>query len=108
MLFTNNSMVFFIFAVVTSFMIATCYGLDGPGIESRWGRDFPHPSRLALGAHPTSYTMGTRSFLEVKRPGRGIDQPPPSSAKVKERVELYLYSPSGHFMACSRVNLLPS
>ena len=29
--------------------IATRYGLDGPGIESRWGRDFPHPSRLALG-----------------------------------------------------------
>jgi hypothetical protein len=28
---------------------ATRYGLDGPGIESRWGRDFPHPSRLALG-----------------------------------------------------------
>jgi hypothetical protein len=25
------------------------YGLDGPGIESRWRRDFPHPSRLALG-----------------------------------------------------------
>ena len=22
--------------------IATAYGLDGPGIESRWGRDFPH------------------------------------------------------------------
>ena len=29
--------------------IATCYGLDGPGIESRWGRDFPHPSRPAVG-----------------------------------------------------------
>jgi hypothetical protein len=29
--------------------IATGYGLDGPGIESRWGRDFPHVSRLALG-----------------------------------------------------------
>jgi hypothetical protein len=29
--------------------IATCYGLDGPGIESRWGRDFPHPSRPAMG-----------------------------------------------------------
>jgi hypothetical protein len=27
--------------------IATGYGLDGPGIESRWGRDFPHPSRPA-------------------------------------------------------------
>ena len=28
--------------------IATAYGLDGPGIESRWGRDFPHQSRPAL------------------------------------------------------------
>jgi hypothetical protein len=25
------------------------YGLDGPGIESRWGRDFSHTSRPALG-----------------------------------------------------------
>ena len=29
--------------------IATGYGLDGPGIESRWERDFPHLSRPALG-----------------------------------------------------------
>jgi hypothetical protein len=29
--------------------IATGYGLDGPGIESRWERDFRHLSRLALG-----------------------------------------------------------
>ena len=28
--------------------IATAYGLDGPRIESRWGRDFPHLSRPAL------------------------------------------------------------
>jgi hypothetical protein len=28
--------------------IVTGYGLDGPGIESRWGRDFLHMSRLAL------------------------------------------------------------
>jgi hypothetical protein len=28
--------------------IATGYGLDGPGIESRWARDFPHLSRPAL------------------------------------------------------------
>jgi hypothetical protein len=28
--------------------IATAYGLDGPGIESRRGRDFPHLSRPAL------------------------------------------------------------
>ena len=35
--------------------IATCYGLDGPGIESRWGRDFLHPSRSAHG--PTQLPM---------------------------------------------------
>jgi hypothetical protein len=29
--------------------IATGYGLDGPGIESRWGRDIPHLSRPAVG-----------------------------------------------------------
>ena len=29
--------------------IATRYVLNGPGIECRWGRDFPHPSRPALG-----------------------------------------------------------
>jgi hypothetical protein len=64
--------------------IATRYGLDGPGIESRWGRDFSQPS----GAHPAS-------FPGVNRPGRGGDHPTPSSARAKERVELYLYFPSG-------------
>jgi hypothetical protein len=29
--------------------IATRYGLDGPGIESWWGRDFSQRSRPALG-----------------------------------------------------------
>jgi hypothetical protein len=29
--------------------IATRYGLDSLGIESRWRRDLPHPSRPALG-----------------------------------------------------------
>ena len=40
--------------------IATRYGLDGPGIESRWGRDFPHPSRPALGPtqHPVQWVPG--------------------------------------------------
>jgi len=32
------------------------YGLDGSGIESRWGRNFPHPSRPALG--PSSRVPG--------------------------------------------------
>ena len=46
------------------------------------------------GVHPASYTVGTGSFPGVKRSGRGVDHPPPPSAEVKERVELYLYSPS--------------
>ena len=29
--------------------VATGYGLDGPGIDSRWERDFPYLSRPALG-----------------------------------------------------------
>jgi hypothetical protein len=32
----------------SSVVIATDYGLDGPGIESRWGKIF-RPSRPALG-----------------------------------------------------------
>jgi hypothetical protein len=45
-------------------------------------------------AHSTSYTMGTGSFPGAKRPGSGINYPTPSIAEVKERVELYFYSPS--------------
>ena len=75
--------------------IAVCYGLDGPGIESRWGRDFPHPSRPALGLTQPLIQWVPDLSRGVKRPGRGFDHPPPSSAEVKERTELYLYSPSG-------------
>jgi len=56
---------------------------------------FSAPVQICPGAHPASYTMGTGSFPGVKGQGRGIDHPPPSCAKVKERVQLYLYSTSG-------------
>ena len=55
--------------------IASSYRLDGPGIESRWGRDFPHLSRPALGPTPASCTMGTGSFPGVKG-GRGVTLTP--------------------------------
>ena len=55
--------------------IATGYGLDNPGIESRWRRDFPHLSRPALGPTLASCTMGTVSFPWVKS-GRGVTLTP--------------------------------
>jgi len=72
--------------------IATAYGLEGPGIESQWGRYFPHLSRPAL--RPTLLYNGYQVFVRGKvQPGRDADPSLPSSAEVKNRVELYLYSP---------------
>ena len=45
--------------------IATGYGLDDPGIDSRWGRDFSAPVQTGPGAHPVSCTMGTGSHESV-------------------------------------------
>jgi len=59
------------------------------------GGEISAPVQTDPGAHPASCTMGTWSFLGVKLPGHGVDHPPPSSAKVKERVDPYLYTPSG-------------
>jgi hypothetical protein len=39
--------------------------------------------------------MGNGSFPGVKRPGLGFDRRPSASVKVEERLELYLYFPSG-------------
>jgi hypothetical protein len=62
--------------------IATSYGLDGSGIESRWGRDFPHLSRPALGPTQPS-VQWIPSFHGVKeRQGSDADPSPPSSAVV--------------------------
>jgi hypothetical protein len=70
--------------------IATAYGLDGPGIESRWGRDFPDRPW----GWPSLLYNGYRIFPRGKvRAGRDADSSPPSSAEVKNSVELYLYSP---------------
>ena len=74
--------------------IATRYGLDGPGIESRWKRDFPHPSRPGLG--PTQPPIQwVRVFPGRNAAGACRWPPTPSSAEVEGRVELYLYSTSG-------------
>jgi len=59
----------------SSVAIATGYGLDGPGIESRWGTRFSAPVRTGPGIHPASCTMGTGSFPGVKS-GRGVTLTP--------------------------------
>jgi len=50
--------------------IATGYGLDGPGIECRWGARFSAPVQTGPGAHTASCTLGIGSFPGVKS-GRG-------------------------------------
>jgi len=59
------------------------------------GAKFSATVQTGPAAFPSPYTTGTGSFPGVKRPGHGVDHPPASNAEVKERVELYLYSPSG-------------
>ena len=73
--------------------------MGGPGWRSRYSDSLRvgrfAPVHTSPGAHIAFSTVGTGSFPLVKRSGRGVDHPPPSSAEVKERVELYIYSPSG-------------
>jgi hypothetical protein len=75
--------------------IATGYGLDGPGIESRWGAKFFAHVQTGPGIHPASCTMGTRSFPGAKRPGRGADHPPPSSVPRSGKSRAIPLLPSG-------------
>ena len=72
--------------------IANRYGLDGRVIESSWEAKFYAPSRPFVGSTqpPIQWVPGV--FPGVKRPGRGVDHPPPSRAEVKETMEVYLYS----------------
>jgi len=58
------------------------------------GQNFPHAFRPALGP-PSFLYNGYRVFAGGKTAGSWRWPPTPSSAEIKERVELYLYSPLG-------------
>ena len=86
--------------------IRFCYRLIRPQGHSAIGRMTPagiEPATfrfvaLHLNHYATVvplYTVGTGSFLGVKWQGQGIDHQPPSSANVKGRVQLFLYSRFG-------------
>ena len=86
--------------------IATGYGLDGPGIESRWGRDFKTPVQTGPAAHPASWYSGYRDFPGSKeRPGRDADPSPPSSAVVKKEYS-YTSAPPIIRTACTEPQCL--
>ena len=60
----------------SSVSIATRYGLDGPGIESRWGEIFRTRPDRPWGP-PSLLYNGYGVFPGVKAAGRGADHPPP-------------------------------
>jgi len=72
--------------------IATRSCLDSPEIESQWVK---FSALVQPWGSPILLHNGTGPFPGVKRPGRDVDHPPPSSVQVKERVELYLFFPWG-------------
>ena len=76
----------------SSVSIATRYELDGRGSNPHRGQDFPRPSRQGLGSTqpPVQWLMGVVPGDKAWRLS-----PTPSSAEVKERLEVHIYSPSG-------------
>ena len=69
---------------------ATRYGIDGPGIESRWGEIFRTGPKgpwgpLSLQYNGYGYCVSSPG---VEWSGRGVNHLPQSSVEVKERVEL--------------------
>ena len=64
--------------------IATRYGLDGPGTESRCGARFSANRPDRPWGPPSLVYMGTGSFPGVKRPGRGVDHPPHLAPRLKK------------------------
>jgi hypothetical protein len=66
---------------------------DGVGVESWWGRYFPHPSSPDLGPTqpPIQWVLGL--FPRVKRLGRGVDHTP--HLELKKEYSYTSNSPSG-------------
>ena len=82
--------------------IPTRYWLDRPEIESL---HFLHPSRPFLGSTQPHVKWETGHFPESKVDRQCLWPTTLSSTEVKERVQLYFYSSSGHSWPILRWNL---
>ena len=59
------------------------------------GAKFYTSVQTGPGAHPASFAMGTGSFPEVKRPGRGVDHPPHLAPRLEEELSYTSTHPVG-------------
>jgi hypothetical protein len=76
------------------------YDLGGPGIESQWGEIFRTRPDQPWGPPGLLHNTVPGLSRVVNRPRRDVEHPSASSAEVKERVELHVYSPLWAFIAC--------
>ena len=75
--------------------IAARHRMDGPGVESRWGGETFRVLPYRPWSLPSLVYNGYRVFPRGKSAEAWRWPPTPSSAEVKEKVELYIYSPYG-------------
>ena len=75
--------------------VATVYGLDGQGSTPSRSKNFCNNQDWSRGPPSFMYNRYQVSLPGVMQLRHGVDHPPPSSAEVKEGIELDFYSSSG-------------
>jgi len=68
--------------------IAIRYGWECPELKPQWGRDSPHPSKLAPRSNRPLVQYVLALFSGVLHLGYGIDHLPYSSTEAKEKVQV--------------------